>query len=77
MALFKRSPSTSEKNDIRALLQRSQSCARNLNTLDKIPAFCNEWEKLTRLYGSLVLFRRHHVIDRVRAEHSFVNYCHF
>lgn len=56
MGLFRKIPTTQEKNDIRALISRAQTCARNLNEADKISSFFKEWDKLIHNFNRLIFY---------------------
>ena len=58
MGLFTKEPTTQEKNDIRALLSRAQTCARNLNEADSISGFYKEWDKLMALFDRLIWYEK-------------------
>lgn len=56
MGLFSRTPSTTEKNDIKAVIARAQTCARNLNDADKIASFFKEWDRLVDQLNRLIRY---------------------
>ena len=56
MGLFRKEPTSTEKNEIRSLISRSQTCARNLSETDKISNYYKEWDKLMSLLNRLIFF---------------------
>ena len=56
MGLFHRQPTTTEKNEIRSLISRAQTCGRNLTDADKISNYFKEWDKLMSLLDRLIYY---------------------